>query len=1180
MENVAEYAAYYQSTIAKGSYGLKLALGGTGIGKTRGIRATINDSKEAGLTYKFVYCANRIQLLNEMYDDLTQKDGFTEEEVIHLERNRDTVINVITGKHSTEFSQLLRDPKILQYAHAGHLDTVAIERASLQIKQIAGLISDKQHGFKVLELMSNPLEILGRDVLNFFKSVLLLASEADHARLLHHPVIQALFPYIAFTQNPNARVLLLTIHKAFLGFFDGHTTANLNHFKNNIVFLDEFDFLEADLTQLICESPQIEDPFLFVEMFYRSMKRHKLPLDVYPVEARHQETVLSIRQRLEEIVQSIDDLKETEHIPFPEINQFTTHIKQKRSAIFQTNRTIIRQPLYLQQTPRSFEISLERADESIHALRLFNRVSRATAKILYLFKEIEVVDSTIFEEMLGHCFPQSYLADQVRRIAQLPGIYRDQVTRFDNLLESGFGLYEIEDLQQVTDKEEVKFRHYAIHTTPEKVLLALAQKNLVFGLSATADLPRFIKHFNEHWLRKQLNLTEDAHYFEVDDSDERIIQELNTRKLADRQNDLEVVLARDLATYPNGKEYETYIKQVAQHFSDGFGADDPNGYRRQRVERFFAALFDIIQRRNAEQLAVDTHLFFYTTFAQIRYIFETPAAHRQDLFQVKLIFDDEQFPAYRLHFAGQDFTVIFYDAAQASYIHSDEEIKQQYHQLFWEGIPVLLLTQYTSAGNGVNLQYRPAPHTSEETDFRNIHLMEAPFYFFDEINPSKQTSPEISTAIKKNIWYHAKLFEAKVISAERFFGILENLRNDRSNSEYRAGKNTELQADSLKNRTATYIQALGRIERVWARMPTQTIFLAEEVFDDFARFVQDEVFAHLHQSRRGRLSSNLARMMEQIEQMAAARVKVARRHMDERLAAQDKKCQEYVHELLQRLHAFRQGSKNSDAKRDWMALRQAALEHDFANPLLEQYKAVFKTPYLHDGTLYVDKEKRLYPHDKRTEDATPWRLNAIYDAIVQNPLLIDAFRTQGFELAFDGINGQFFVPYFYQAILVGAVGEAAIRSILRHRLVETTDDLPDKVFELADLKVLQTPWYIDCKNYSERTMSQFHYSQDDPAYRPELNERSFITKTKAKFQQICDYHHDDADWCKLIFLNVVSSADRPKLYFDEHFNEVEDFTHAQIIVVQGCLQSADPRHYTVAFEQFLSDLKNYFPMES
>jgi hypothetical protein len=1172
---LAKYAEYYTSTISHGQYGFKLALGGTGIGKTRGIRGVIKESKSTDSPYKFVYCANRIQLLNEMYDDLTKKDGLSEDEVIHLERNRDTVVNVITGKQSAEFFQLLQHPRVLHYAQTGRLDRVAIERAATQIKQIASLIAESQQGIKVLPFIANPLEILGRDVLSFFKNILLLASEEDHAKFVHHPVIQALFPYIAFLRNPNARVLLLTIHKAFLGFFDGHSTVNFSNFKNYIVFLDEFDFLEADLTHLICESPQIEDPFLFVEMFYRGMKRHKLPLDVYPVEARYQETVLGIRERLEEIVQNIDELKDTEEIPFPEINQFTTHIKRKNAAIFQTNRTIIRQPLYLEPTPRSFEITLEQTPDSIHALKLFNRVSHATAKILYLFKEIEAVDATIFEEMLDHCFPQSYLADQVRRIAQLPGIYRDHVTRFDNLLDSGFGLYEIEDLQQVTDKDEVKFRHYAIHTTPEKLLLTLSQKNLVFGLSATADLPRFIKHFNEHWLRKQLNLSEHAHYFDITDDDEAIIRELNARKLASRQNELEVVLTEELDTYPKGKDYVAYIKQVAEHFSDGFGADDPNGYRRQRVERFFATLFDIGQRFTAEQLKVDSHLLFYTTFAQIRYIFETPATHRTDLFEVSLIFADPQFPAYRLHFAGQSVTIIFYDAAQASYIHSDDEIKEKYHQLFWQGIPVILITQYTSAGNGVNLQYRPSADSEVETDFRNIHLMEAPFYFFDEINPSKQTSQEISTAIKKNIWYHAKLFEAKVIGGERFFGVLENIRNDRSNTEYRSGRNLELQADSLKNRIATYIQALGRIERVWDSMPKQMVFLAQEVFDDFARFVQDDMFAYLHQTRRGRLSGNLARMMEQIETLAKARAKTARRHTDERLAAQDQQSKEYIDELLGRLHAFRQGSGDIEAKIEWLALRRAALEHDFASPLLSKYKAVFKSPYLQDGVLYMDKHRRIYPHNKRTEEANPWRLNTIYDAIVGNSLLATAFRIQGFELAFDGVNGQFFVPQFYQAILVGAVGEVAIGMLLRHRLIETTDDLPSRIFELADLQVIQKPWYIDCKNYGERTMSQFHYSENDPAYRRELTEDSFIRKAKSKLQQIRTYHGDNANECKLIFLNLVASDDRMRLYFDEQFNEVDSFVESSIVVIQGCIQSDAPQQYTTSFEQFIADLKYY-----
>src|SRR5690606_29594811 len=154
-----------------------------------------------------------------------------------------------------------------------------------------------------------------------------------------------------------------------------------------------------------------------------------------------------------------------------------------------------------------------------------------TNRILFLFNDIASISRQMYNEMLDHCFPQSYFAGQVRNVSQFPQTYKTQYTRFGNLLSVGFGLYEIQDLQQVTDQDEVKFRHYAIHTSPERVVLSMSQHNLVFGLSATADLSRLVKHFNLPWLKKQLNVESNARYFEVSESDEAIIEELNTQKL-------------------------------------------------------------------------------------------------------------------------------------------------------------------------------------------------------------------------------------------------------------------------------------------------------------------------------------------------------------------------------------------------------------------------------------------------------------------------------------------------------------------------------------------------------------------------------------------------------------------------------------------------------------------------
>src|SRR5262249_50317272 len=151
----------------------------------------------------------------------------------------------------------------------------------------------------------------------------------------------------------------------------------------------------------------------------------------------------------------------------------------------QTNRTIFREQLYLEKTNRSFELTRDATNvdgqPAFSAVDLFNAVSWATAQILFVFKEVELINTGVYEEMLTHCFPQSLLAQQVRQTAQLPRQFRPQETRFGNLLENGFGLYEIDDLQQVSDREQVKFRHYAIHSTPEKVLLSMSLKNVVFG---------------------------------------------------------------------------------------------------------------------------------------------------------------------------------------------------------------------------------------------------------------------------------------------------------------------------------------------------------------------------------------------------------------------------------------------------------------------------------------------------------------------------------------------------------------------------------------------------------------------------------------------------------------------------------------------------------------------------
>src|SRR5690606_30267881 len=98
-----------------------------------------------------------------------------------------------------------------------------------------------------------------RTIFSFFRNIIKNAAkeknQKSYTELIQNPTVKTLFPYLDFVNNPSEkRIFLVSIQKAFYGFFDGKKVINLYKLKNNkekeetnIIFLDEFDFLENDL---------------------------------------------------------------------------------------------------------------------------------------------------------------------------------------------------------------------------------------------------------------------------------------------------------------------------------------------------------------------------------------------------------------------------------------------------------------------------------------------------------------------------------------------------------------------------------------------------------------------------------------------------------------------------------------------------------------------------------------------------------------------------------------------------------------------------------------------------------------------------------------------------------------------------------------------------------------------
>ncbi len=555
------------------------------------------------------------------------------------------------------------------------------------------------------------------------------------------------------------------------------------------------------------------------------------------------------------------------------------------------------------------------------------------------------------------------------------------------------------------------------------------------------------------------------------------------------------------------------------------------------------------------------------TFRQVKLLFTTFAAHAEEagIYKVEPLPNTSWFAAFTITIADRKLMVVFFNAELATQVRQSKEAEQAFARLFWTSHPVIVVTQYLSAGNGVNLQYTNEEKGPEQ-DFTHIALLEAPYYFFTKPDPQEQTFDEVFAGYKENVWYQAKLFFAKQISQARFLQVLSIIHRPAEwNQRYQQGSTA---TDCLFNQLAIFIQALGRVERAWHETPPQIALLSPEVFRTFQAFLGDE-YETIRERRSPFASANLQAVLDDVAAKTKRFEREARRRRDIRLRANNDRSQEAIRGLVTRLETVRSQRKDLDARRDWEKLRQAVLSHDFHAEVVSRYHCATSSPYFSQGKLNVTPELDVLPLQIMIPGSRIIHLDAAYGVISDNPVIRDHFLDLGYDLQFDHPGSHFFTPYCLQAILAGAIGEEAITAILVKEGI-IIESLPDALFEVADLCIAGKPWFIDCKNYNDLTLDRFSLPIDDPLWHPSLNERSFIQHAQAKLDRITRHAGPES---KLIYINLVSGQERPLGYYNREFRPVSDFDIAEIIVVQGALDRQAPNCFQSAFTMFLADLK-------
>lgn len=1205
------YKPYYKRSINSDDVyqlicGLKIVHGPTGSGKTDAIPKLIEELPEEDPT-KFMYVANRNQLLSELQEKLPEGS------YVFLKRNSE-ILKSITWEYIFGNQRLAKI--ISNYvAYLKKLNTNFKSLSNLK-KDYEKLINDS--------ISQEETHSISSQIMNYFKKIILAAlkisllkdkdipedlSKNDYNYLINSPEIRKLFPYIEYKYNPKKKILLLTIQKFFLGFFDGEKNINIfnltkdNNEGNKVIFLDELDFLANDLLDLLCKEVAILSPFEFVEMFYSRMKEQKLPHKLY-LDTPLPISDIPIRDVVTNIVNYLDNLQIRENINFPEIyhfictqdrriqNEIELLEEQKKSAkrnqkkeftekieklqqmkirsksIFPTGNMMFSQIYLSLNKDREGTFDLVKHQTNMNAVTLFNTVNKTIFDIVALFKDVQNLDNPkLYSEFESHCFrTHDTFKDTVRKIGLFPR-KRKLLNAYDFLQYNGFTLYEIQDLQQDLDEDEVGFNYFTLYSTPERILLTLAQNNLVFGLSATAIIPRLIKNFDLNWIAKVLKDS----FFHVTKEDKKNINQLNTKKHKKRQNKIifSTALLLDEKEQIQKNYYDFLIKRLP-YINDELD----NKYRVNRVSYFLSTLFWIINKRTKKELETDTHLIFLSTFKHIKYLFDSRLENEE--LNYKVIKPEKQnniFMNYHLFIENVEFIVVFYDSNLAQNIKINNEIQNSFNKLFWQRKPVILVTQYASAGNGVNLQYLPKKNSKELKDFKNIHLLDCPYFYFGPIDEDKPVN-EKNAVIRMNIYHLLKLTNSKLISTELFNIFLSKIRHiDEYNRNYLKSE------DGILNQLSVFIQALGRIERVWSKMEDQTIRLSIEVRNIFEEvFCHPEKYGGITSEIDPFLSSNIKNLINLIQVDYEERGYEIR-ELKEDINDINQQNKELIDRLLKQIQLVRAGEitqeKAKEIIKKWVMLRKDALKHNFTSELLKEYNCLFSTSYYHQGNLYINKRNQIVPYEQKIGSYNTWDLDSIYKKIISNEVIFKYFRKHGYELSFNN-HRVFFTPFFYQAVLVGAIGEESIKAIFENLKIPVTDEIDSKLFELADAKIIGKPWYLDFKHYSENTLQNFSLKEGDPLYHSKLNDTYFKESARKKLLQIQQFHKNQKEDCKLIYINFIGKNERIKKYWDIDFkNDNINFNDSKIITIQGVIETGKKNNniYCKGIEDLVNDIR-------
>lgn len=1024
-------------------------------------------------------------------------------------------------------------------------------------------------------------------------------------------------------KDENQPLLVMTTHKFFNGFFDGRRRVRMGDaaLSGYVIFIDEFEYQEPVLLALLSQAQRVQELPQCLGVLIDEGKR--LIARARIAQSENESLIKLLKELAQHFEEAVTELSE-QGIAFPAQRALVKAPNTSFSPryLFQSDYTISQLPTFLEPRDHGLEVVQEKTAHSVTAGYFLSRLERLLRKTLQtlsklpvegqvgsgrslydefmhlLFNSVNDYQSGHYHQSLNNAIFKGAVANT--NLPELAEWRKTNVVPHTQAHIHGFSCWMFAEAKEQLDKLRIVQKRAHIPTTPEALLVALASRNLVFGLSATSMIARSLGNFDLKWVYRALTNIADQRSQSADGThtpitpnaeslrhQQSLIAHLKQIKDKQRKNQLSVEVC-DFTSKSDTPEIAAALDLLTADFFQAEQASIAESTHEHRYNCLFAMLSIMGKAAGNEQHR--GHLAFVNSIRYLRKWLENDRAFesRRNLagFSEKLNPSDRAAipeALFKSHWfkpvvvRGHVLILCLLTAqSQKSLGFAD-----LYAQAFSTPFNVVVMTQVASATNGINLDFEFwKDGRLKKSDLTCLYLYEARHFYFSV--PEAKAGGEQMATIGAQIRQVQKLRQAAQISERDYRHYIGSLMvsdkrqvSQLNNVVYKATD------DYVSNLAADVQQQVGRLERVWDKTPETNIYIQTELAGALTRYAENP---HGFSRHRFLISSLNEGLLDALAAKQASQVSIDPLTLLFAPVQDGRQIKEIIDDHLVGLIRY---SREADCEpgvtekiqRTWESIGRAALRRDLACSFAGKDLGLrhIETLSLKDWSCIrlpadADPAKGVWQcgDGRFLSDRAPasrlYSLKPLYRWVPHHEAIVRWFNHHGYATSAEvssGLEEHFmFHPHFAQRILQGRIGEEALRGLFDNESITcSTKLLHQRTLELYDFHIVNTPIFIDAKFWGLATLRQA-----DEAFQASLNsddsgnaERTALTE---KVLALRKHLFKDA---RLVVANLVGSDGEAALKgFDLQLNPM-DVNDAPILVLSSCIHPDQQNKTTPGF---------------